>query len=106
MSEQADPTFADFIATHKNGVTNADITDLWRELNDAVGRIGKSGALTITLKVNKQGDMIGVVDDIKVKLPNVAEERLYWVDANGNLTQRHPLQPSLPDPSFDTSTDH
>ena len=95
-NQSPQPTFADFLRSHKNGVTNADLTELWRELVDTVARVEKGGSLTLTFKLSKEGDMVGVVDDVKVKLPNIAETRLYWADIDGNLTQRHPLQPSLP----------
>lgn len=88
--------FSEFIAQHRNGVADADIAEALANLAEKCARLGKSGSLTLTLKVSPQGDMLGIADTLTVKAPNATEERLYWLDLAGRLTRNNPLQPQLP----------
>jgi len=90
--------FTDWLADHRNGVADADLTDAFRELAERCGRTGKAGEMTIRIKMSPKGDMLAVTDSLAVKLPVELEERLYWVDLEGNLTRQHPLQPRLTRP--------
>jgi hypothetical protein len=91
--------FTDWLAEHRNGLADGDLTEALRDLTEACSRTGKNGTLTITLKVAPKGDMLAVSDTLSVKLPTEVEERLYWVDLGGNLTRNHPLQPPLTTPT-------
>ena len=47
MSEQHAPSFAAWIAEHRNGLADADLSDALRSLVDAVTRYDKAGKLTL-----------------------------------------------------------
>lgn len=89
-------TFTAWLAEHRNGLADADLTDALRELADAVARTGKAGTLTLTIKVSAQGDMLAITDTCTVKKPQDVETKLYWIDLAGNLTRNNPMQPTLP----------
>lgn len=96
MSDQHAPSFAAWIAEHRNGLADADLSDALRSLVDAVTRYDKAGKLTLTITIKRSGDTVMVTDVVAVKLPQPPpDERHYFVDENGALTRRNPLQPSL-----------
>lgn len=90
------PTFAAWLAEHRHGVADLDLTEALRSVVEQVGQTRKNGSLSITIKVSAEGDMLAISDSLSVKLPTVAEPRLYWVDQNGDLTRHNPMQPELP----------
>jgi hypothetical protein len=89
-------SFTEFLARHREGVADADLTDAFAEVIEAVLRTEKPGSLTLTLKVSAEGDMLAVLDTVTAKIPEKREATLYWRDLAGNLTRNNPLQPSLP----------
>ncbi len=89
------PKFTDWLAAHRNGVLDLDFSEAFRDVVEGVVMTGKPGTVTLTLKVAKQGDMISVVDEIKAKIPELAEPRLYWRGLDGTLQRDNPLQPQM-----------
>ena len=89
------PRFTEWLAEHRNGVLDLDFAEAFSDVVDGVVMTGKAGTVTLTLKVAKQGDMISVVDEIKAKIPEVAEPRLYWRGLDGTLQRDNPLQPQM-----------
>lgn len=94
--------FAVWITNHRKGAANAELSEAINEVIAACQATGKSGTVTLTLTFGPKGsDRFGVTDTVKFKAPTEREERTYWLDANGALTDRHPNQPAL---GFDPET--
>ena len=99
--------FSAFLAEHRSGILDLELTEALREVIEAVGRHRKGGTVTLTLKFKPQGDAYVVEDAVGAKPPQPDPEgKLYWVDLDGNLTRRSPdqphnphTQPQLPDPT-------
>jgi hypothetical protein len=96
--EDARPTrlFTDWLAEHRNGLADADLAAALRDLAEACALTGKSGSLAFTIKITPQGDMLAVNDTLTVKIPEIREARLYWVNLAGDLTRNNPMQPEIP----------
>lgn len=91
--------FSTFIAEHRSGLADADLTSAMREVADRCAITGKAGVVTLQIKISPKGDMLSIVDTLAVKLPAPpAEERLYWLSVDGSLTRNHPNQPTLTTP--------
>ncbi len=92
--------FADWMAEQRNGALHTELSQGLNDLVDAVNGVGRSGTLTLVVKVqpaSKHGEgSVLVADDVKVKLPQERGEALYFVDADANLSRQNPAQPSLP----------
>lgn len=78
-----DQKFSQFVSELSNGVTDMELTDALKTVIDAVGRIGKPGSVRLTLKVSKRGDMISVVEKIDAAVPDVRDEKLFWMGLEG-----------------------
>jgi hypothetical protein len=90
------PTFASWLAEHRHGVADLDLTDALRDLVAKVAATRKPGSLTIKIAIKAEADMLAIADSLTVKEPNLAEPSLYWIDREGDLTRNNPLQPRLP----------
>lgn len=88
--------FSQFIAEHREGVADRDLTDALYEVVEAVLRTEKAGELTVKLKITAEGDMLAVLDTCTAKVPEKLVAKLYWLDLRGQLTRNNPLQPPLP----------
>lgn len=92
--------FADFLVEQRSGRTHTELGEALNELVEAVADTGKSGTLTLTLKVKPAGKaegMVTIVDDVIVKPPKGERgEAIYFIDANHNLTRHNPAQQTLP----------
>ena len=95
------PLFSDFISGHRAGVADTDLADALRDLVDACGRTRKGGTLTLAIRVEPEGDAVSVSDKITLKLPEVADPRIYFVTPAGDLSRDNPVQPSLSRPDRD-----
>lgn len=99
MTQQPEPTpirpFADFISETNRGTTHAKLTAAMHDLVTAVREHGKSGTLTLTIKVAPlaKGDdsQFTVTEDLSLKAPR-PEPRpsIYFADRAGNLTTSDP----------------
>ncbi len=99
MTDQNPQRFSTFIAEHRAGLADADLTSAMQEVAHRCALTGKAGVVTLQIKVSPKGDMLSIVDTLAVKLPAPpAEERLYWIGSDGSLTRNHPNQPQLTRP--------
>lgn len=89
------PKFTDWLADHRAGVLDLDLAEAFADVVDAVGRTGKNGTVTLTLKVSKQGEMFAVVETVAAKIPEVVDPRLYFRDLDGQLTRNDPFRQSF-----------
>lgn len=120
MSDQQIKPFAAFLTTTNKGKTHAELSERLHELIGKVLDTGKSGAITLTVKVaaeDADARRLTVTETISVKLPQPdARKSLFFADPTGNLTRQDPLQMSFDDspvrgvpsetPSTATGTDH
>lgn len=91
--------FAAFVQEQRNGGLHGELSDSLVELVSAVQEHGKAGSLVLTVKVapNKDGMTVTVTDKIKVTLPEGERgAAIYFIDADGNLSRRNPMQTELP----------
>lgn len=94
--------FSEWLAQHRNGLADGELSELLEQVVTAVGRSAKknaSGSLTLKIKFKAEGDMVAVTDVVTSAIPDETEARLYWVGMDGELTRNNPLQPSLLDDS-------
>lgn len=86
--------FTAWLTEQRRGALNTELTDALAELVEAVQLMGRTGSLTLTIKViPTKGDHVGVIDDVKVNAPRPDRpESLWFVDADGNLTRNDPNQ--------------
>lgn len=90
--------FTDWLAQHRNGLADGELSELLEQVVNAVGRSSKknaTGTLTLKVKFRAEGDMVAVTDVIGSSVPDETEARVYFVGLNGELTRNNPLQPSL-----------
>lgn len=91
--------FAAFVQEQRGGTLAAELGDALQELVTAVQENGKSGTLTLQVKVASNGDdlTVTVTDKITVKKPEPARgAAIFYIDVHGNLVRRNPMQPELP----------
>lgn len=89
--------FTDTIAALNYGAVNDELSAEMQKLVDACDKTGKSGSLTLTLKVKpgKAGQM-EIVDEFKLKLPTFNRpSTLMYSTPEGNLTRNDPRQMSI-----------
>lgn len=96
MSDTDDrPKFSDWIAAHRNGHLDDDLTATLAELAERVLFEGKPGSITLKLSLSEKGGGVIVSHEVKATAPKVKTEAFYYV-ADGVLTSRDPNQPHLP----------
>lgn len=93
--------FADVLLELNAGLTHTELSDGLNELVQAVKLYGKSGTLTLSIKVRPAGRNAGstvmITDDVKLKLPEGERaDSVFFVDTDGNLTRNPPGQERLP----------
>ena len=75
------------------GEAQHDLTQALHECVQAARLTGKAATLTLTLKVEPEGDgQYRLRDDIRTRLPKVAESTLMFGTPDGNLTRHDPRQ--------------
>lgn len=88
--------FIDILTDLDNGEVHNQLTTLLPETTAAVMATGKAGAITLTLKLTKQGNMCVLHADVKAKKPAPATDAtLFFVDADGCLRRDDPRQQEL-----------
>jgi hypothetical protein len=94
--------FSQWLFAQRGGATHAELTDGLAALAEAVMDTGKSGSLTLQIKVGKAskngGHQMIVSDVVVVKAPTPARtESIFFFDEKTcSLTRQDPLQPQLP----------
>lgn len=90
--------FTDILGDLGGGATLDQLTEHLAAVVSAVQETGRSGSLTLTLKIQKNGDYsVIITDDIKVKAPEPARaQALFFTDQGGTLHRKDPRQPDLP----------
>jgi hypothetical protein len=90
--------FSKVIGEFRSGLLDEELTQHLHDLTRTVKATGKPGALQLTFKLKKQGEIsVEVTDHVKVVMPPARSSgKTYFTDLEGNLTSRHPDQPSLP----------
>ncbi len=86
--------FTDTLAAMRFGELVDDLSTAMHELVDACSNTGKTGTLTLTIKIKpgKAGQM-ELVDEVKTKLPPPEKgTTLMFVTPEGNLTRTDPRQ--------------
>lgn len=89
------PKFSTWLAAHRNGHLDADLTATLGELAERVLFEGKPGSLTLKLSLSEKGGGVIVAHEVKATAPKVKSEAFYYVD-DGVLSSRDPNQPQLP----------
>jgi hypothetical protein len=91
--------FAQFVQEQRSGGLHGEASEMLAELVAAVQQHGKSGSLTLEVKV-APGEAPGTLvvrDVLKAKLPEAEKSAsLFFADDHGNLSRRDPRQPELP----------
>ncbi|HET7486865.1 MAG TPA: hypothetical protein VFJ85_02985 [Acidimicrobiales bacterium] len=93
--------FADWLAEQRNGHAAVEVSEALNSLIEAVAEFGKSGSLTLAIKVapTSKGDVVSVLvtDTITVKAPEGERpQSVFFVDGDANLTRQNPMSPQLP----------
>lgn len=104
MSDQVDDTggeaprvkFSAWLARHRGGALDDQLTLELAEIAQAVQLEGKNGTLVLKLTVKQEANGLTVVEDVAPKPPKVAPSHFYFVDDRGSLVTRDPNQPQLP----------
>jgi hypothetical protein len=91
--------FADWLAEHRDGRTLQELTEGLATVVSSVLDTGKSGTITLSIKVSKLGrgtSMVQVSDAVKVKAPTPdRDSSVFFSNDAGGLTRNDPYQPSL-----------
>jgi len=95
-----DRRFTETLADIRNGDSVSELTDHLRDLVTRVLETGRTGQLTLTLKVKSAskggGNALVIEDDIKVKLPVHEKGNTFLFATEDGQLQRHdPRQPRL-----------
>lgn len=97
MSDKHARPFSDVLAQQSRA--HQEATDGFHEVIAAVAETGKSGSVTITLKVEpdkKAEGIFRVTDSVKVTIPQFDRAtNIYFRDSTGNLTRNNPNQPEI-----------
>ena len=94
-------SFALFLADLNDGQTHAGLTGDLSELLQSVKAHGRSGSMTLRIKIapaNKSGDVdkITITAERKVELPKPeAPSDFFWLTEDGQPTRQHPRQHAL-----------
>lgn len=98
-AKKAPPTeFIDVLMRQGNGATNQELSDELREIVQRVRATGKTGTLTLQLKVElvKSTNSIVILDKISAKKPEYDRpSSLFFADDDGNLLREDPNQLSM-----------
>ena len=89
------PSFAEWLAQHRGGALDDDLTAELGELAERVLLHGKAGTLSLKLSLSEKGGGVIVAHEIKAVAPKVKTEAFYYV-SDGVLCRRDPNQPQLP----------
>lgn len=93
--------FTDVMRDLRNGAAVGDLTNQLDELIERVKATGKSGEISISIKVkpaSKGGDidMVTMDDTIKLKLPQMDKgQTFFFLTEGGDPVRNNPRQPGL-----------
>ena len=100
---QVSQSFNVFLADLNDGSTLAGLTGDLTELVQAVQAHGKSGSMTLKIKVapatkgGQEVDKITITAERKLELPKPEHAQdFFWLTADGQPTRKHPRQQELP----------
>lgn len=93
--------FSEWLHQQRDGFTHDELTKAMAELLLAVSSTGRSGTITLQIKVGcigKSGRQMEVSDKVTLKLPKPDQDSsIFFFDEDAlGLTRNDPLQPSLP----------
>lgn len=91
--------FDDWLRGQRGGALVDELTASLSDVVEAVRHLGKSGSVTLTIRVrdNDDGRTVIVTDDVATKIPQPARPAsLYFVDEHANLRRDDPFQRRLP----------
>lgn len=92
----SDRDFKDVLSDLDEGEVVNQLTSLLPKVTLAVMETGKAGAITLTLKIVKQGGMAVVSADVKTKTPAPAlDATMFFTEKDGTLCRHDPRQPEL-----------
>lgn len=97
---EVDGAILGVLTEHRGGEVLTELSAAMREVAEAVQNIGKSGTITLKIKVAvAQGtsNTLVISDEVKTTLPK-AERRgsIFYVDPQNNLVRNDPAQHDLP----------
>jgi hypothetical protein len=103
--EQEQPNirpFTAFLFEHQQGALHDELSQALHDVIAASTFTGKAGAVTLTVSVTPSSkintESVVVSGKVATKLPAPPLiEKTYYVDNDGNLSQRHPNQLSIDD---------
>jgi len=82
-----------WLARHRGGAFDHEVTAKLAELVERVGFVGKKGTITIKIEVKpgaKGADYLHVIDHVTTVLPeHDREEKVYWEDPETHELVRH-----------------
>lgn len=93
--------FNHFLADLNDGRTHAGLTADLQELLQAVKTHGRSGSMTLKIKImpasrNGEVDKITIIADRKLELPKPEQRSdFFWLTDNAEPTRQHPRQHDL-----------
>lgn len=94
-------SFAVTLQDLRDGRVNAELSKLFGDLINTVKATGKSGDITLKLKVKPTGrgqdvDKIFIADAITVNMPKPDRgEDVFWLTEDNELSRNHPRQGNL-----------
>lgn len=96
--------FVDTLRDVESGFLLDELSDVQREVLEAVSNTRKAGEITIKLSYKPEGEgQVTIKADIKHKAPTLARgTTLFFITPERNLTRNDPRQGSLPLRSVDT----
>lgn len=88
--------FQDVLTDIDEGRLHAQLTNQLAELVRACVATKKSGALTLTMNVKEEGNVMVVGGSVKLKLPQpAAGASVFYATEDGDLRRDNPRQPVL-----------
>lgn len=94
--------FNQFLADLNDGSTHAGLTGDLQELLQAVKATGRTGSMTLKIKISSASkgsgevDKITIVADRKLELPKPEQPQdFFWLTDDAEPTRQHPRQHSL-----------
>lgn len=88
--------FSQWIAEHRLGRLDDELTAHLLEVADEVLLHGKSGSITLKLNLTESSGGLTVSSDVKTTRPKVSTAAFYYRDEAYGLTRNDPRQPQLP----------
>jgi hypothetical protein len=96
--------FSEWLAAHRRGELDTEITAALAEMVSAVHDLGKAGSVVLKISVKPgggRGRTVLVVDAVTIKAPEADREAaVFFVDGAGNLRRDDPYNEAL----FDRET--